>query len=74
MMTEKPQWLIRMVSIVAREGVRYHIPTSEGEHTVENGTVVAIVNPLLTEVDRNRIGDLLNSGAFIAAFLHKGEG
>ena len=67
----RPKWLIKFVSIVAREGVRYHIPTTEGQHSVENGTLVALVHPDVTEADQKRLNDLLNSGAFIAAFVPK---
>ena len=67
----RPQWLIKFVSIVAKEGERYGIPTSQGDIPVENGTPIALVGPDVTEADRRRLNDFLNSGAFLAAFLPK---
>lgn len=65
----RPQWLINIVAIRSEEGVDYNIPTDDGEQKVRNGTLIALVNPGLTEADRERLNNLLNSGAFIAAFL-----
>ena len=67
----RPQWLINIVAIQSEEGVDYNIPTDEGEQRVRNGTLIALVNPELTGDDRKRLNDLINSGAFIAAFLPK---
>ncbi len=67
----RPQWLINIVAIQAKEGEEYQIPTDEGLQRVRNGTLYALVNPDLTADDRKRLNDLMNSGAFIAAFLPK---
>lgn len=68
-MTPRPRWLINIVSIRGLKGGEGHLMTDQGDHRVRNGTLIALVNPDLTEADSKRLNDFLNSGAFIASFL-----
>ena len=71
---DRPRWLINIVALRVADDLDHRLTTDQGDHRVKNGTLIALVNPDVTEADRNRLNDFLNSGAFLAAFLPKQEG